>query len=228
MPDPFPARLAKRLTVLIMLLSSLAASAQEPGVLPRFQIELVVFEHLAEPPTTEAPPVELPEPPALQPEEILPGQPGAREPEPEAQKDPIFFRLAPELAMDNIAASLQRRQDYRVLIHEAWIQAGFEGDLARPVDAELLEQMPSRARSGRRARSSSGEVVTGTVTFVRGRYLHLDLDLSLGNGAGRQLRERRRVRLGQLHYFDAPRLGVIATVTRIEQPAEGTAADGGA
>ena len=226
MSDVQPARIVKRLMVLITLLSALAASAQEPGALPRFQIELVVFEHLAEPATAEAPPVELPEPPVLQPEEVLPGQPGA--PDPEAQADPVFFRLAPALAMDNIAASLQRRQDYRVLIHDAWIQEGFEGELARPVEAALLEQMPSRARSGRRARSSSGEAVTGTVTFVRGRYLHLDIDLNLGDGAGHQLRERRRVRLGQLHYFDAPGLGVIATVTRIEESAGGPAAGNGA
>jgi hypothetical protein len=222
MPDLIPARVATTLTVLITLLSSLAASAQEPDALPRFQIELVVFEHLAQPPTTEAPPVELPEPPLLQTEGIVPA------PGPAAQTGPVFFRLAPELAMNNIAASLQRRQEYRVLIHDAWIQDGYEGDLARPVDAELFEQMPSRARSARRARSSSGEVVTGTVTFVRGRYLHLDIDLNLGNRAGRQLRERRRVRLGEMHYFDAPGLGVIATVTRIEDPAGGTAPESGA
>lgn len=226
MPDLFPARVAKCLMVPITLLCALAAHAQDPDALPRFQIELVVFENLAEPPTTEAPPVELPEPPVLLPGENLPGLPGTPEAEPERQADPVFFRLAPALTLDNIAASLQRRQDYRVLIHDAWIQEGFEGDLARPVDAALLEQMPSRARSARRARSSGGDPLTGKVTFVRGRYLHLDLDLNLGNGAGRQLRERRRVRLGQLHYFDAPRLGVIATVTRIEEPAGSTATDG--
>ncbi|MGB5622673.1 MAG: hypothetical protein WBN65_09290, partial [Gammaproteobacteria bacterium] len=57
---------------------------------------------------------------------------------------------------------------------------------------------------------------TGTVTFFRGRYLHLDLNLNLGDGAGRELRERRRVRIGERHYFDAPNIGVIATVTRID------------
>jgi hypothetical protein len=227
LPDLSPARVARRLILLVALLVAAGAGAQDPEPLPRFQIELVVFENLGDPPTTEAPPVELPEPPVLAPGEILIGDQASTRSEPGSSRDPVFFRLAPTLSLDNIASSLQRRQDYRVLFHDAWIQEGFEGDLARPVDAGLLEQMPSASRSGRRARSSSGDALSGTVTFVRGRYLHLDLDLRLGDGTGRQLKERRRVRLGQPHYFDAPKLGVIATVTRIENADPGAAAVGG-
>lgn len=228
LPDLSHAAVTRTLMLLIALLVAAGASAQDPEPLPRFQIELVVFENLGDPPTTEAPPVELPEPPILAPGEPLIGGQPSTESGPKSGPDPVFFRLAPTLNLDNIASSLQRRQDYRVLFHDAWIQEGFEGDLARPVDAGLLEQMPSTSRSGRRARSSSGDALSGTVTFVRGRYLHLDLDLRLGDGAGRQLKERRRMRLGEPHYFDAPRLGVIATVTRIENADPGAAAGGAA
>ena len=229
MTDPLSARAVRCLLATVILLCSVGASAQQLEALPRFQIELVVLENLAQPATAEAPPLEWLEPPLLQ-------TPGSQESAALALQNtlteaetsiPIFFRLSPALSMENIAASLQRRSEYRVLLHEAWIQDGFEGEAARPVDVGLLEQLKPVTGSSRRARSSSGEPLTGTMTFFRGRYLHLDLSLNLGDGPGRELRERRRVRIGERHYFDAPQISVIATVTRIEtsEPADAAAAD---
>ncbi len=221
MTDLVTARATRRLLAAVTLLCAVGVGAQQPEALPRFQIELVVFENLGQPATAEAPPFEWLEPPLVQ----IPGTPetGALDAlnpagtlaEPE-QSATIFFSLSPALSMANIAASLQRRSEYRVLLHEAWIQDGFEGEAARAVDVGLLEQLQPVTRSSRRARSSSGEPLAGTVTFFRGRYLHLDMSLNLGDGAGRELRERRRVRIGERHYFDAPQIGVIAAVTRIE------------
>jgi len=217
MTDLVSTRAVRCLLTTVILLCTVGASAQQPAALPRFQIELVVIENLAQPATAEAPPIEWLEPPLMQ-------IPGSQESETldlqntltEAEEsNPIFFRLSPALSMENIAASLQRRSEYRVLLHKAWIQDGFEGEAARAVDVGLLEQLKPVTGSSRRARSSSGEPLTGTVTFIRGRYLHLDLSLNLGDGAGRELRERRRVRIGERHYFDAPQIGVIATVTRV-------------
>ena len=73
----------------------------------------------------------------------------------------------------------------------------------------------------------------GTVQLYSRRYLHLDLDLrwtQLIDGgtvpAGEllpettlrsfRLRESRRTRRGQLHYFDHPRFGVLVTVNRLQ------------
>lgn len=229
MTDLVTARATRCLLAAVTLLCAGGVRAQQPEALPRFQIELVVFENLGQPATAEAPPFDRLEPPLVQ----IPGTPETdaldalnrantlAEP---AQSGSIFFRLSPDLSMENIAASLQRRSEYRVLLHEAWIQDGFEGDAARAVDVGLLEQLQPVTRSSRRARSSSGEPLAGTVTFFRGRYLHLDLSLNLGAGAGRELRERRRVRIGERHYFDAPQIGVIAAVTRIgtTEPSEVT------
>lgn len=206
--DRKSARPVRWLLTSVILICSAGASAQQPAALPRFQVELVVFENLAQPPTGEAPPIEWPEP--------LPGSELPGTSTEAGSSDPIFFSLSSALDMENIAASLQRRNEYRVLLHEAWIQDGFAGEAARAVDVGIVEQLPPVSGSSRRNRSSSGEPLAGTVTLFRGRYLHLDLDLSLGHGAGRQLRERRRVRIGERHYFDAPGIGVIATVTRIE------------
>ncbi|MGB5209819.1 MAG: CsiV family protein [Gammaproteobacteria bacterium] len=221
-------------TIIGLIALSIAAGAQaQETALPRFQIELVVFEHLSLPSTPEAPvisPIEIP-PPVIEGPFPLPGaeEPGAdssrlspaQTEEIDAdQPDPIFFALAAELGMSNIAASLQRDSAYRVLLHDAWIQDGYEGDATRAVDIGLLEQMAPVASDSRRNAASEGAMLSGSVTFYRGRYLHLDLDLSLGEGAGRLLQERRRVRIGEAGYFDAPKLGVIAMVTRVNETAE--------
>mgnify|MGYP002038901611 CR=1 FL=1 len=72
----------------------------------------------------------------------------------------------------------------------------------------------------------------GTITLYAQRYLHLALDLwwtqhtdgspvtageSMPEEAARvfHIREQRRVRLNELHYFDHPRFGVLAMVTRV-------------
>ena len=228
MPDP---ALTWRTTIGFIALLIAGSTHGQDTVLPRFQIELVVFENLGSPPTREAPlipDVELP-PPVIEQPYLLSGSadPGTATPSPSPLEEadrgelsPIFFELSPDLTMKNIAASLQRTSAYRVLLHDAWIQDGFEGDAARPVDIALLEQLTSAARGGRRNEASGAAMLAGTVTFYRGRYLHLDVDLRLGEGAGRLLQERRRVRIGEAGYFDAPKLGVIAMVTRADQIAE--------
>ncbi len=90
-----------------------------------------------------------------------------------------------------------------------------------------------------------GEVlsrVVGSATLWLGTYLHLDLDLEMeteilaqpfviraneaGEGAERfLLQQKRRVRRRQLHYFDHPKFGVIAQVSRYEPepPGDGEA-----
>ncbi len=230
MPDP---SLTWRTTIgLIALLMAGSAGGQD-AALPRFQIELIVFENLTTPPTREAPVIpEIARSPPVIEQPYLhsgSGDQGTPPPSPSPlgkagpetdQPSPIFFELARELTMNNIAASLQRNSAYRVVLHDAWIQDGFEGDAAQPVDISLLEQLESAASGGRRNAASNAAMLAGTVTFYRGRYLHLDLDLSLGEGAGRLLQERRRVRLGETGYFDAPKLGVIAMVTRADQSGE--------
>ncbi|MGI9291287.1 MAG: CsiV family protein, partial [Gammaproteobacteria bacterium] len=77
----------------------------------------------------------------------------------------------------------------------------------------------------------------GHVEVHQRRHLHLLIDISLGDGeedSGMQdqslmlfpevtdtrpaLKDARRIRLEQLHYFDQPRFGVIAIISRYEPP----------
>ncbi len=80
----------------------------------------------------------------------------------------------------------------------------------------------------------------GTLTVSVNRYLHLEADLLYDSGAPRRpggllgifsafapepaphrfrLQQKRRMRSGELHYFDHPRFGLIALVTPFEYPA---------
>ena len=61
---------------------------------------------------------------------------------------------------------------------------------------------------------SAHHELDGSITLLRERYLHLAVDLTLrSSGSLYRLDEARRIRSGELHYFDNPRFGVIARVT---------------
>ena len=78
--------------------------------------------------------------------------------------------------------------------------------------------------------------VSGKLTLIRGRYLHLSLDLiyqrqsnapqlfsffgfSNGTNTTEQFRltESRRMKRGEIHYFDHPKFGVIAMITAVAE-----------
>jgi hypothetical protein len=115
----------------------------------------------------------------------------------------------------------------------AWVQPTIEKDKTMPIKLRRLGNPPLR--------------LDGTVTLYLSRFLHLVLDLSLEEktpvrpGADRdrffgdsrtridldsaygtpsvfyRLQENRIVRNGELRYYDHPKFGVLAKVTRIEQ-----------
>lgn len=56
----------------------------------------------------------------------------------------------------------------------------------------------------------AAEGLSGTAWLERGQYLHLGFSLRFGQAS---INEIRRVRPGELNYFDNPAFGVIAVVT---------------
>jgi hypothetical protein len=68
--------------------------------------------------------------------------------------------------------------------------------------------------------------LSGAVALQRGQYLYLgvDVDYRPRDAASviYSLREKRRIKFGERHYFDHPAMGVIATVN----PSRGIAAEG--
>ncbi len=103
--------------------------------------------------------------------------------------------------LTNIAASLQRSRGYRTVAHFGWSQVG------SPLNAAVAEPIDSLVPPG---------TVSGSAALARGRYLHLTLDLDFEPEPGGQryvLRQTRRMRSTERHYFDHPHFGVIALVT---------------
>ena len=124
---------------------------------------------------------------------------------PDAYRPPARDAAVTDLAaaprrLQRIADALNRSGAYRVLEHRAWRQTAHDRSRAVP--------LPVNAAGGQ---------LDGTVTLVRERFLHLDVDLMLQSTYS--LQEKRRMRSGELHYFDHPVFGVIAEVNPYSAPA---------
>ncbi|MEE8342383.1 MAG: CsiV family protein [Gammaproteobacteria bacterium] len=108
---------------------------------------------------------------------------------------------ADQLELSGTANILRRSGRYRILTHKAWIQPGFTRKQAKNV----------------RIRTESGWL-DGTVRLESGRYLHLYLDfvysppVRFAGASSMRLKQRRRVRKRELHYFDHPRFSVLVMV----------------
>jgi Peptidoglycan-binding protein, CsiV len=109
-----------------------------------------------------------------------------------------------QFTLTGVAGALQRSGAYKVLAHRLWRQDAYDRHSAVPY---LLYT----------TQDSANYEVNGSITLIRERYLHLAIDLALTSpGSLYRLDETRRMRSGELHYFDNPRFGVIAKVTPYE------------
>jgi hypothetical protein len=203
----------------LSLLPALAAAAEparEPASEPLFRVEIVVFKQLGSasaedwdaftpPQVSPAEEAEAPAPTPNDPERATGGALGVS---PLGAND---FRLA------GIASALQRRGDYQMLAHVGWIQ---------PATARGSNLFVNLNEFG-----LNSNLLYGTAMLERGRYLYLQLDLGYtpeevptglaGTNAERGrvtffIRQKRRVRTGERHYFDHPAFGVIAIVTPLD------------
>lgn len=109
-----------------------------------------------------------------------------------------------QFALNGIWVSMRRSAGYRPLAHFAWaMPAEWTGD-AMPLRLSTLAAAPLP--------------FSGLVSLEEERFVHLTLDLRMTAdeaGAGEyRIRERRRLLLGEVHYFDHPRFGVIARLFR--------------
>jgi hypothetical protein len=177
----------RSLRSIVLVLGLLAAAAAGPAVAQSYyDVEIIVFEQLSAKAVPSTPtPVVTPVTPA----------------EPPATPDPRFEPLPPDkLQLRPEYQSLRASKSYRPLLHQGWRQQvlGPRNSVARP----LLEQTGSGL--------FSGELKVYMETF-----LHIDLDLTFdvpGEG-GYRLRDSRRVRSRETHYFDNPRFGILIRLT---------------
>ncbi|MBM4196188.1 MAG: hypothetical protein FJ197_03680 [Gammaproteobacteria bacterium] len=106
----------------------------------------------------------------------------------------------PELPLSSLqlggaAAELRRGGGYTLLYHGGWRQPLLSGERVLPT------ALPQRLQE-------SG--LAGQITVYRERYLYGRV--ALQDQEGGVLRQQRRLRAGDLHYFDSPTVGLLLTV----------------
>ena len=130
---------------------------------------------------------------------------------------PVSFNRLPtdEYRLQEQFGKMRASRNYRPIAHTAWRQPVFGPAQATTLELSSLAQTPAR--------------LGGSVSIYVSRFLHLKLDLSLAEHLSAQaedagnlettlysLRESRKMRSGEIHFFDHPRFGAIALISRIE------------
>ncbi len=125
----------------------------------------------------------------------------------------------PVTALPNVAAIAGRVE---LLPESAWQLASAEQALARRGGYALLAHaawaaiVPPNGRTTARLEDvlKDGSGLAGAVAVQRGQYLFLgvDVDYQAAPGTTYGLREKRRIKFGERHYFDHPAFGVLAQV----------------
>lgn len=200
----------KKLLTTLLIWSVLTFSAQaedeETAPNPRYQVEIIIFETLALRGWTEEywrPNPELIdlETAQLPPEELPVEQ----------------FMLSEQVA------KMTPEKGYRILKHSSWILEGKPEQEAQPIKIEVLPEESYESR------------LEGTLTFYKSRFAHVRLHLDLERKIpGRlkaafaqnqhteadflpefwrfELKEARKIKSGELHYFDHPIYGVLMQI----------------
>ncbi|MEM7277845.1 MAG: CsiV family protein [Pseudomonadota bacterium] len=178
-------------------------SDEEPEARPDYQVELIVFEYL-NPSATEEDwrgPT-----PAAEPDEIT-------ETSPSIAPAPLEFSRveAEDFQLSEIAGRMRGSRDFRVVYHSAWIQPGYNKEEAPWLILGRVGRVPAKLR--------------GRAKMHLSRYLHMELDLdlqggqiagSLRPGAPYSLLESRRMRSGDLHFFDHPKFGALVRIDPVD------------
>jgi len=156
------------------------------------------------------------------------------------QPEEPVFRFMPlpeeELELGELYRRLGNADGYEPLLHVAWQQPGYDPETARPLDLSRLAQLPERLQGEARLYrsrflhlelnlklwSEPGQALTAAETATteplfpdRGRP-DAGEPLDALEPDVYRLSERRKLRSGELHYYDHPRYGVLAKVTPVE------------
>lgn len=229
------------LLLLLWLCPALAWSQQlvadEPAPLKRYTVELVLFTYEENvglgseifAPDAPAVPVEPEEA-----DEVGYEEPGRETPpETEPLDDPIDIELAllatEDLALTDVVDRLNLLDAYEPVMHVGWTQAAPPEADSSPVPLTTFTETP--------------DGLQGSFTLYLERFLHLVVDLAMDappqkirvafdddrpayelDGSDRgslpvyyRIQEDRIVKNGELRYFDHPKFGVIAKVTRVAE-----------
>lgn len=204
--------------------------------LRRYTVEVIIFRYAED--VGAGGELFLPDEPKLPPDEdapeftdeMPPSEPESRpERKPQPLPDPELVLLGDDdFRLTDAYGRLEELDAYEPLMHFGWTQLAHDQDQTEAVPLYRFARPP--------------QDLDGTLTLYLGRYLHLVVDLQLrkpelelpaetspGFNAFDtapamptpptyyRLRESRIVKNGELRYFDHPKFGVLARVTRVEE-----------
>lgn len=140
---------------------------------------------------------------------------------PGIEANQTFVRLTGnELRLGNIIRKLRKNKSYATLIHLGWRQPILSPDTGNAAliyhyQTPPLTFLPPGAI---KPKLSSDKIQTfGTLQLIQGKQPKVSVNMILNNPVGNtpqtyQLQESRRIKLGELNYFDHPLFGVIVQV----------------
>lgn len=236
------------IALLFTLLPLVVVQAQEDlgdevPEIRRYTVEMIIFRYAQSvSPGTEIFPADVPvvEDPGLDEDPLFVEEEPLDE-IPRFYRSVDFVPLAEdEYTMGDILGRLERLDVYEPLMHFGWSQVTWPDEETLPIELGTMGTPP--------------EGLNGSLRLYLSRYLHLVVDLQLDAPEAREsmdaqssygdyrslneygdvgepdpvrfrISENRILRSGELRYFDHPKFGVLARVTRVEDaPAETPAA----
>jgi hypothetical protein len=235
-------------TTIAMILVCAASAAQtivepEETEHPRYTVEVIIFEYAEEVSVgTERflPDEPPPKSDDLAEEELVYGDELTAPPVADDQLEPagpeFVVHVEEELTMGDVASRLERLDVYRPVMHFAWTQVTRPEEETQPIELRALAEPPV------------GLEGSFTLYLSRYLHLVVDLSLEQQpgfsdpvtidepapvysdgrGGAGYdalqpspvrfRINEDRIFKSGDLRYFDHPKFGVLAKITRVEEP----------
>ena len=192
------------------------AAAQDSGDEPeirRYTVEVIIFRYAQDVGTgNEIFPPDEPETIVFGDRMLTDEARQAPEPTPRPRTGPLpaieFARLArDEYQLTDMYGRLRRLQAYDPVMHFGWTQATWPKEDTRPIPLHRFGRPPAN--------------LDGSLTLYLGRFLHLVVDLELGAANEApvyyRIEEDRILRSGELRYYDHPKFGLLAKVTRVEE-----------
>jgi hypothetical protein len=234
-------------TIAMMLAWGVAAAqtapAPEATEYPRYTVEVIIFEYAEEVSvgTEQFLPAEPPLPAADDPVagQLVFGDTPAEAAAEELEQDPavpeFVLHTEDELTMNDIAARLERLDVYRPVMHFAWTQATRPEDETQPIELQALSEPPEGLDGSfmlylsrylhlvvdlsleQRTGLTEPFAIDEPVTVFRDDRGGATYDEVQPGPVRFRINEDRIFKSGDLRYFDHPKFGVLAKITRVEE-----------
>ncbi len=182
----------------IASLAGFPGSVGSEEALQEYRVEILVMRHL----NNEARSFEAPQ---IQ-EQTIVSDTAVFPPEEERRRVRYRSLRSSDLQLSKARAQLRRSRDFRPLMDIGWTQAALGSERAGWVRVS--------------GAAEDGTVISGEARLAVSRYLHLRLDLEAdipGKGKFR-MDESRRMKSGDLHYFDHPEFGALVIIIPEPKP----------